>query len=295
MKINILLTGKSYAPEAYAYKDYLTSLGWTVNVSDCADIELNSDVNLFFMGSRFLFQRKKNSIPEIHEYQSISTPPYIGVKNFIKKYMNTKPIGRVFLNDIVSSYLRPNDDVPFLLRDMGVDKCYFINKVKNIDYDLVYCGSISGRNGILGELSRLCSIGLKIIVIGDISKSDANLFNNYSNIEFTGRLSRLDIADVYSRSLAGLNYMPDIFPYNQQTSTKLIEYCASNLNIVSSSYNWVNQFKYLTGARFLNLADLKCKADFYDYKYSTPNVDHLEWFNLLKSIQFDDFVRNALI
>jgi hypothetical protein len=178
---------------------------------------------------------------------------------------------------------------------MGVDKSYFVRQKRRIDYDLVYCGSIAGRLGLLDELCRLCSIGLKLIVIGEVSGAVVAAFKKYPNIEFAGRLDRQGIAEIYSQSTAGLNYMPDLFPYNQQTSTKLIEYCAARLNIVTSSYCWVDQFQYSTGSKFLRLSELRCRSDFDAFNYVTPCVDHLEWSNLLESVKFDKFIRSVLV
>jgi len=51
------------------------------------------------------------------------------------------------------------------------------------------------------------------------------------------------------RARYGLNLVPDRLPYSEQTSTKLLEYCAVGLPVVSTDYRWVRGFAQQHGAR----------------------------------------------
>src|SRR5690606_2923229 len=115
----IPLSHNAYTPEAYAYEQYLTSKGWQVQLD--YELDPNNDINIFFMGTRPFWKEKKGRAKEIHEYQSLSTPPYAKIKNFSKKIINKKPDGRIFLNKIVAQHFNFNNNIPCIYRDMGVD------------------------------------------------------------------------------------------------------------------------------------------------------------------------------
>ena len=99
MKIGITLKKSAYTPEAYAYEAYLKERGYQVQLD--YSLDPNNDVNIHFMGVRPFWEKKEGRAVEIHEYQSLSTPPYASFKNLIKKAINEKPQGRIFLNEFV--------------------------------------------------------------------------------------------------------------------------------------------------------------------------------------------------
>lgn len=72
MIVGIGLKEHAYTPEAYAYKSYLESNGVSVQLENEAFIDPNNDINIYFMGMRPLWHRKKGRAIEIHEYQSLS-------------------------------------------------------------------------------------------------------------------------------------------------------------------------------------------------------------------------------
>ena len=57
-----------------------------------------------------------------------------------------------------------------------------------------------------------------------------------------GLKNRFDTAQIIKSSIIGFNFIPDIYPWNIQTSTKVIEYLSSNLTVVSNRYKWINNF-----------------------------------------------------
>src|SRR5690606_27063115 len=112
------------------------------------------------------------------------------------------------LNEVVQGGLKFKDKVPYILRDMGVDKRIFMPPPANPEYDLVYCGSLKGRPGLFDELHRLAQMGLKILVVGDVEGEFLHAFRKKSNVVFSGRVSREDLPEIYRQARAGLNYTP---------------------------------------------------------------------------------------
>lgn len=251
------------------------------------------DLRIFFTGMRPLWQCSRYKYPEVHEYQSLSVPPNSRLKDVTKLWINKKPVARIFLNSVVQDGLGFNDRIPFLFRDMGVDKDLFMPPPNNPEYDLVYCGSIKGRIGLIDEIARLAQIGLKIIIVGDADQAVQSRFDALGGVTFTGRVGRHELPKIYKNARAGLNFTPDIYPFDRQTSTKTLEYCAAGLGVVSNRYRWAVHFAKERAGQFLWLDELKSKADMDKFNFKMPDVSDLEWSKLLDTAGLDEFLRKC--
>lgn len=293
MNIGIPLSKFAYTPEAYAYEKYLKKLGHQIQLD--YELDPNNDVNIYFMGVRPFWKKKEGRAIEIHEYQSLSTPPYAQFKNFAKKIMNKQPSGRVFLNEFVHRDLSFSDNIPYIYRDMGVDETLFQSPSENPLYDIVYCGSIAGRNGLIEILRRLAE-NYKVVVVGQVSDLESSLLK-HENITILGRVERKDLPEIYRNARYGLNFTPDLYPYNIQTSTKTLEYLASGLGVISNKYKWSEQF-------FNEIDYQPVWLDDFDFPKtiemnsrlieSIPLIHRYAWENILSDSKFDVFLREAL-
>ena len=90
-----------------------------------------------------------------------------------------------------------------------------------------------------------------------------------------------------------LNLVPDQLPYTRQTSTKLLEYCAAELPVVSTDYTWVREFERQHGARFA-YAPFHADAAAYaallgpaleQQRCVVPDVRTLAWPRLLAGLK----------
>lgn len=290
MKIGIGLKEHAYTPEAYAYKNFLESNNFSVQLENEIHLDPNNDLNIYFMGIRPFWRKYKGSAKEIHEYQSLSVSPHSHVKDFLKRRLNKKPHGRIFLNDIVKSGLKFKDDTPYIYRDMGVDDELFQKPLPNPEFDIVYCGSLSGRPGLIDELSRLANLGFKLLIIGSVTKDFSDAFKKQNNVHLTGRVDRNEIPELYKQCRSGLNFTPDIYPFNIQTSTKTLEYIASGLNVISNKYEWVENFSRTEGYSFLYLDDINEYNCFETPSYSLENIKKYSWNNILNDAGFLGFL-----
>lgn len=292
MNIGIPLSKTAYTPEAYAYEKYLKEMGHQVQLD--YELDPNNDINIFFMGIRPFWKKEEGRAIEIHEYQSLSTPPYAKLKNLSKRILNKKPNGRIFLNEFVHQSLNFNDDIPYIYRDMGVDKVLFQTPSKNPLYDIVYCGSISGRAGLIETLLKLSKI-YKVAVVGRVTEQEQILLQ-IKNITLLGQVSRDQLPEIYSNAHFGLNYTPDIYPFNIQTSTKTLEYLASGLNVISNKYFWVEDFFkkisyqpiWLDESIALNIDNLLSRS------IHIPNMEHYPWGKVLDRSNLDGFLRDIM-
>lgn len=292
MQIGIGLKEHAYTPEAYAYKSYLEANGVSVQLESEVSIDPNNDVNIFFMGLRPFWRRYKGSAKEIHEYQSLSINPHSYFKDFLKKTLNKKPDGRIFLNGVVKEGLNFKDDAPYIYRDMGVDDELFQEPLSNPEFDIVYCGSMTGRPGLIEELSRLANLDFKILIIGSVTKEIADAFKNKNNVHLTGRVDRNEIPRLYKQCRSGLNFTPDIYPFNIQTSTKTLEYIASGLNVITNKYEWVESFSKAEGYDFLYVNDINKYNYFETPGYSLERIKKYSWNNILNNAGFLNFLES---
>ena len=288
MKTGIILNNKSFCPEAYAYSDYLNKNGMYGYPCTYKTIEENTDVIIDLMGFRPF---KRSNYVYIHDYSSLSTPPYVNIKNYLKKFLNFKPNKRIFNCEHILKGFNFKDNIPYIVRDTGIDKIFF-NKINNNrkEYDLIYSGTSAQRYGLIKSLVQLSKNGFKIAIVGKLVQENIEILKNY-NIKYLGEYKRDDMPEIYSISEGGFNFTPDIYPYNVQNSTKIKEYCASGLKIISNKYNWVEEFQKENGAKFLWYTDKITPDDFYKYNFFNPDLKHLEWGNLLDNCNFIDFIK----
>lgn len=281
-RIGITINENSYTPEAYAYKKYLMDNGYNVDLAPADMLDSSLDLHIYFMGSR-PFWKKKGNWKEIHEYQSLSTPPYALAKNILKKNINRKPDARIFLNNIVDSNLGFSDNVPFIYRDMGIDLELYQSPSLNPSFDIVYCGSTT-RPGLIEKFHELSRLGFSILVVGSIDeKSRKNLEKN-NNIKCLGKVSRHELPEIYRDCSIGLNYTPDQYPYNIQTSTKTLEYLASGLHVFSNRYQWAEEFFLLYPKRVTWLdVDSNLKRDRINIENDSYCFKKFSWENVLNN------------
>lgn len=295
MKVGITINSLSYTPEAFAYQTYLTAKGWDVQLAQEEELNLDNDINIYFMGTRPFWKKKVGSAKEIHEYQSLSVPKYSKFKDALKKIINKKPDGRIFLNSNVEDRLGFQDKVPSIQRDMGIDKSLFQTPNVNPQYDIVYAGSILGRAGLVENILMLAENGFSILLIGNVPNKYFESLKHH-RISLTGKVSRSELPNLFKICRAGLNYTPDLYPFNIQTSTKTLEYLASGLHVISNRYQWIENFCNLNSYTPIWLNDSLSPEDLIIQTQNSliPNLEHYSWNNILKKCSFDKFLINTL-
>ena len=281
-QIAIQKSKSAVLPEIEIYKQYFTEYEF-IDFYDVHELSgENIDLIWRFMGTDF----KKINIPVIHEYASLSLPPFGGIKDFVKKKFNVKPGLRVFLNQHIASKYDFSDAVPFCYRDMGVSKDFFRRSCGNGKlYDFVYVGSMSKDREIFRLLNHLKKDGKAgILLVGQPPDDLYNAYKKYSNIVFSGKVPYKDVPDLVMKAEYAVNYIPNKYPFNIQTSTKLLEYAAMGMKIVTTSYGWVNRFEAERGMRFFHLhedcSNLSLEA-LESFSFKTNDISDLQWENIL--------------
>ena len=91
----------------------------------------------------------------------------------------------------------------------------------------------------------------------------------------------------------GLNIMPDVAPFNIQTATKVLEYSAVGLPIVTTDYKWINDFEENKKCRFFklnnDLSNLSLEA-LEQFSFVTPDIKELSWDNIIRESKIFSFL-----
>lgn len=281
MKMALVKTNLANMPEIDAYCKYF-SKRFSVRICTENDALNTYDIIWYFMGVNG--RRFHNNQFIIHEFASLSTPHFAKFKNFIKRLSLPKPDLRVFLNESIKKEMKFKDCVPYCYRDMGVDIGLFI-PLQTFDFDIVYVGAITGRN-LDKALDQLLSynLGCTITIVG---KASADFMSKYQGmpVKFIGQVDYTEVASIVSRSRLCLNWIPDIYPYNMQTSTKFLEYVSAGRTVISNSYFWVNEYARANKIKYININN----PEEILYHLNSPQVD----FEGFKPGSWDDVISKS--
>jgi glycosyltransferase involved in cell wall biosynthesis len=255
MVIAFIHSNASFLPEIKAYHRFFSQYNiQCVSAPFSQANQIRADVLWYIMG--FSLQKNRNVVT-IHEYTSASAPPYAGMKDTAKKWLQPKPDYRIFLNPYVRGQVSPDDQVPFGYRDMAVDFSIFYRQPESaVVYDFIYTGNLHRSRHINQLLECFASGTMRKHSLLIISKNYEALARKYAgadNIYFKGPVPQEAVCTYLNQAAFAINYMPDREPYNQQTSTKLLEYAACGIPVVTTSYPWINQFMERHGGAYFFL------------------------------------------
>jgi glycosyltransferase involved in cell wall biosynthesis len=156
------------------------------------------------------------------------------------------------------------------------------------EFDLVFLGEMSRLLPFVPVLQSIHDAGRTLLLIGEVP--DALRAQLPANVTCTGRVPHAEVPHQLRRARFGLNLVGNFEPYNQQTSTKLLEYCAVGLPVVSNDYAWVRYFAAHYQGSFHVLRDdpSSWQHSFGDaleaYPYVVPDVRELAWPQLLRQL-----------
>lgn len=287
-KILFVRSENAFLPEIDAYIKYFSSTK-EFKAYDSSKLGQDYDVNEFDIIWEFKglggIKKRKNQIL-IHEYASLSTGKFPLMKNKLKSTLNSKPDLRIFLNENVKRGFKFNDNINYCYRDMGIDKQFIDVKSTEKEYDFVYVGSICKERGMDKFLETFNRIKPgKLCLIGNYEEEIFSLYKNNEDIIFTGEVPYSEVPRIASKSIYGINYMPDKYPFNIQTSTKLLEYLALGLKVITTDYKWVRQFEEKNGCDFYKLNNRNIKI----------NIDEISKYNFESNFKAEEFLWTRVI
>lgn len=301
MTIAFIHPHKAFLPEVEAYTEFFSARGIKTIVVHPKDIDtINADVEWHFMGTDT--RKNKKGVIKIHEYTSTSIQPLMYLKNFSKRLINAKPDYRLFLNDYVKNEFGFDDNVPFGFRDMGISNSFVNheNKIINKEYDFIYTGSINKEREIEKLIDCFTKESMKVFSLLILSRDYEFLikkYNTYKNIYFKGPVVHDEVKKYILNSKFAINFMPDKEPFNQQTSTKFLEYAALKIPVITTNYKWIKDFQKKEGGNYFYLDnDLKnfTWENISSFNYSFPDLKDWSWENQIRKSKVLDFLKGDL-
>ena len=290
MTIAFVHNNRAFLPEIDAYIRFFTNFNVECLIVSPDEIGLtHRNVEWRFMGTDFT--KPKEGIIRIHEYGSSSVPPNYKWKNWFKRFFNSQPDFRIYLNEYVKKSYRFRDRIPYGFRDMGISPEWLKPPGYPIErkYDFIYTGDLSARRKPEKLLNCFANGKLQdktILLLGRDYDKLAAIYRIYNNIIFDGPVSHEQVREYILQSSYGINYIPIEEPFTQQTSTKFLEFAACNIPIISSKYNWIEKFQKEYGGNYFFLEEDLSNFSWENirrHSYQSPKIENWTWENQIRS------------
>lgn len=293
--------GRAALPEIAAYRDFLhQEFGWQCK-EWCITEETFPDWS--GVGIAWVFMGLAPKIPKgimvIHEYASLSTGRFAKWKDLWKRIITPCPDLRIFLNPWVQAQMGFLDRTPSLYRDMGVWDGFYLSDGNRLSdgQDWLYAGSVNSNRGLDQFLDHWCKMNTRPILhlVGTPEIKLLHRFENESKIIFHGHCSREEIRDIASACGFGLNLVPDVHPYSKQTCTKVLEYCAMGLRVVSNVTPWVQAFENARNMRFYHLGKAEINLEeIANFNFRISSVYDLRWDQVMRRSELSPQIRSLI-
>lgn len=303
--INFIFPKHENLPEVKHYIDFYSNLGIKC-YCNCEPTKLLIEkseryVEWHIMGTHFynkprVLSKTNNNTILIHEYASLSTGNYYFVKlikDYFKRRFSHIPDYQLFLNEYIQKKMSVLG-VPYEIRDMGVSKEFIesrceknnVTPLTSFEFDFAYVGSMAAERRIENFLSSEIMRDKKILLIGTAPDYLLKLYADNDNVIFTGRVEQAHIPQLLQKVQVCVNYIPDVYPYNQQTSTKLIEYLTLGKVVISNKYDWVLRF----------IEDNELKHEIIDDEYirieGGQRFRAVEWTTIISKLKLTSLLKN---
>jgi glycosyltransferase involved in cell wall biosynthesis len=257
---------RSYLPELAAYQAHIEGLGHAVQMHTQAHTVPDGAQAVWWICGRVPADqaRRLKGAVQVHEYASASVAPLAWLKDRIKQWQHPVPDFRVFQSNWVRQRMGFDgavpDAAPYALRDMGVPDAFLtVQSLQPPEFDLVYLGEMRRLLHLVPLLRTLGQAGLHLLLVGDVPPALQERLAAFGHIQSTGRVAQSQVPAQLLRARAGLNLMPDVLPLSEQTSTKMLEYLALGLPVISNPYAWARRTALAHVGR-VHLLDVKASA-----------------------------------
>ncbi len=256
--------------------------------------QVQADVEWYFMG---MYRRRHNNTITIHEYTSASVPPFVSLKNWLKKKLNCRPDYRLFYSEYVKEQFNFRDSTPFGYRSHGIMDDRDMHTGSDKKYDFIYVGSADKQRELSTLFSSFTTGSMRdktLLVLSKNYRAVAEALKNYPNIIFKGPVPYAEVYSYIRQSRFAINFIPDKLPYNQQVSAKFIDYAACGAKIISSDYAWVRDFQKKNGGEYFYLSGSLQNFTWHninDFHYVRPELQHYTWNNQMERSGILDFLQ----
>lgn len=239
-KIYFVHEGKAIYPELPAYAQFLSD-GY-----ECEQISLKkllgkedlAEAICWMMMGHYPQKIKARLV--IHDYRSLSVGKLHWVKDKIKKYTNAVPDLRIYPNKAIEAVMGFSDHVPHFYIPVGIAdyaKDYVALSFEEKECDFCYIGVMSNERKIsliLDSFLKRFGTTKTFHLYGVPEDSLEQRYKAHRNIVFKGKRPQKEVFESLKKARVAVNYFPNYFPHTLQTPTKLLEYGALGMRILSN-------------------------------------------------------------
>ncbi len=238
-KIYFVHDGRAAYPEIAAYRSFFNDVLPSEEIGRdalAAREDLRSAICWHMMG---FYPVRPQAGLVIHDYRSLSVGRGRWAKDKIKTFLNAKPDARIFQNEALCEAAGFQDGVPSFFLPMGVPESLLSFRLSPGENfcDFAYIGAMSAERRtaemIDSFLHRFGSMKT-FFLYGAPEPFLAARYKDFPNVVFKGSLPQSKLFPELKKARVAVNYFPNHEPHLRQTPTKLLEYAALGLRVLSN-------------------------------------------------------------
>lgn len=238
-KIYFIHKGKEAYPEIAAYRSFFEGSFETQEIHPkklAEQPDLARSICWHIMG---FYRARLPAGLIIHDYRSLSVGKLHSLKDRIKGRLNATPDIRVYQNEAIQKALGIRDSIPSVFLPMGAppEILSFRKAAPPPAFDFCYIGALSAERRtreMLDSFLRRYGKTKTFHLYGQPESCLVKRYQKHQNIVFEGKLPQKELFSVLRRARVAVNYFPNHAPHKDQTPTKLLEYAALGLRILSN-------------------------------------------------------------
>lgn len=178
----------------------------------------------------------------LHDYRSLSVGRGHACKDWVKRVFTARPDLRIFQNEEMAAVMGFRDNVSTFFLPMGVPDSVLSLRQEPVAApvcDFCYIGALSQERQswrMIDSFLRRFGASKTFHLYGTPEESIAARYRDHANIVFHGAAPQETVFRALRRTRVAVNYFPDHFPHTLQTPTKLLEYAALGLRVLSNEH-----------------------------------------------------------
>ncbi len=288
------LTGRAFLPEVPAYVEAFNAAGHEPVVVEAGQPVSASRQDVVVRFGGVIRADASRKYTEIHEYHNVSRRSFPRSRNLVKRAAAGRPDGRIFVTEWVRDELGFSSRIGSIVRDQGAaPDLLTVRGANERKYDVVYCGSVQGRPGLVDAIARLSSLGFSVGVAGSASAAEARALGELAGVTYVGSIPHEQVPEFLGAGRLGLHYCPDRYPFRYEFGTKVVEYLVAGLPVISNRYAWIDDHSAREGYSYLDLASIDGPDDLSLPETAMMPIDRarsLTWPQVLRRADVVGFV-----
>ena len=167
-------------------------------------------------------------------------------------------------------------------------------------WDFVFMGGITADMNFERLLNHFAQGKLKtksLLVISNHFEPLQTRYQKYTNIIFKGPLNQKEVYVYLRQARFAINYKPLKEPYLHQTSTKILEYAACRIPILTTKTPWAERFEKESGSWHYYIEEDLSNLDWEtinQFEYKFPDLSTYTWEEQIRRSGVLEFIGSRI-